>query len=125
MADSLSTIGSIATYIVNSIPNLPAGVSGNAVQMVDLARQYVAQFTGQNIGSNNISENYQSAIVDFSMANVMSMVIAQPGGTDLMLGRDLKLSEGGLLLAPEQYKAMGEMKLKLLGRHVSFARSLS
>ena len=124
MADSLSTIGSIASYITTSIPGLPAGVSGTCVQMVDLARQHVAQFTGQAIGSNSIPENYQSAIVDFAMANVMSMVLSTPGGTDLALG-ELKVSDGGVILTPEQYRTMGEMKLKLLGRHISFARVLS
>jgi hypothetical protein len=124
MADSLSTIGSIASYITTSLQGLPIGVSGNCVQMVDLARQYVAQFTGQSIGSNSIPENYQSAIVDFAMANVMSMVLSTQGGTDLALG-ELKVSDGGVVLTPEQYRLMGEMKLKLLGRHISFARVLS
>ena len=124
MADSLSTIGSIANFIATSIPNLPAGVSGNCVQLVDLSRQYVAQFTGATIGSNSIPENYQSAIVDFAMANVMDMVISTPGGTQLALG-ELSMTEGGLILAPEQYRKLGEMKLKVLGRKVSFARSLS
>ena len=124
MADSLSTIGSIANFIVTSIPNLSTGISGNCVLFVDLARQYVSQYTGQAIGSNSIPENYQSVIVNFSMANVMDMVISTPGGTDLALG-ELKIGEGGILLAPEQYRKLGEMQLKVMGRNVQFARSLS
>ena len=124
MADTLSTIGSIATFIYNNLNYIPTGISGNLVIIVDSARQYVANYTGVNIGSNSIAVKYQGAIVDFAMADTVDLLLAQTGGEDIRLG-ELSVSESGEELSAQQYRILGELKLKVLGRAVNYARSLS
>jgi len=68
---ALSTIGSIATHISESFDNLPDGVSGNLIEIVDMARQHVSNYVGQTIGSNSISSNFQPAILDFAKADAI------------------------------------------------------
>jgi len=120
----LSTIGSIAEHINESFNNIPAGVSGNMVEIVDMARQHVENYTGNTIGSNSIDAKYQPAIVDLAKADVVDLVNAQAGGEKVSLA-DLSISETGEALSAEQYRLMAEMKLRDLGRKVRFARSLS
>jgi hypothetical protein len=121
MADSLSTIGSIATFITSSFANIPTGVSGNTILFVDLARQYVSQYTGVSIGSNSIPENYQSVIVNLSMSNVINSIVSQ-GYASLS---ELSINGGQIPMSASGYKEMAEMQLKVMGRYVGFARSLS
>lgn len=121
MADSLSTIGSIASYIASSVNFISAGISGNLVPLVDLSRQYVSQYTGANIGSNSIPENYQAPIVNFAMSDVIRMILSE-GEVTLDA---LSYRQGGALMSSEQYKLIGENQLKLLGRNLQYARVLS
>lgn len=124
MADSLNSIGSIANFIYNSLNWVPAGVSGNLVIIADMARQHVSNYVGNSIGSNSIPVDYQGAIVDFAMADTVDLLNAQAGGEDIRLA-ELSISETGEQLSAQQYRILGEMKLKSLGRKVRFARSLS
>lgn len=124
MADSLNSIGSIATHIVESFNNISIGVSGNMVEIVDLARQHIANYTGQTIGSNSISDIYQPAILNFAKADVIDLINAQAGGEDVRLG-ELSISETGEAMSAEQYRKLGEFYLRSLGRNVQFAKSLS
>jgi len=121
MSDSLSTIGSIAYVITSSITNIPTGVSGNMLQFVDVARQYASQFTGVSIGSNSIPENYQMAIFNLSMSNAINTIVSQGYGTIA----ELTINGGNIPMSAQAYKDLGEMQLKVLGRHVSAVRSLS
>ena len=117
-------VGSVAIFIVQNIVGIPAGVSGNLVQLVELNKGYVANFTGQSISSDNIPEAFQGAITDFSKADVIDLVQAQVGGEDIRLG-DLSISESGDAMSAEQYRLLGNMKLKVIGRGIRFVRSLS
>ena len=124
MAQDLSTIGSIATHLAEIFAGLSAGVSGNLVIISDLARQHVANFAGATIGSNSIDDQYQPAILDFAKADVVDLFNAQAGGEDLKLS-DLSISETGEAMSAEQYRLLGEMKLKALGKGIQFTRSLT
>ena len=119
----LSSIGSIATFIVESI-QVPTGVSGNMIEIVDMSRQHVANYTGENIGSNSIGAKFQPAIVDFSKADVIDLIQAQSGGEKIKLA-ELSIEETGEEISAQQYRLLGEMKLKSLGRRVYIKRSLS
>ena len=118
------TIGSIATHIVENIGGIPAGISGNMVEIVDLARIHVANWTGQTIGSNSISATFQPAITDFAKADAVDLSNAGAGGDDLKLS-DLSIGQGQEALIGQQYRMMAEMKLKTIGRSVQFSRSIS
>ncbi len=126
MADSLSTIGSIAIFVVDSFNNLSAAVSGNMVQTVDLNRQKVASFTGQTIGSNSIADQFQPAIVNFSFGMAVRQVQGQAGkGQGTIRLAELSISEGGEVMTAAEYDKMGQMCLEAIGRKSRFARSLS
>jgi len=120
---ALSTIGSIATFIVENLTVL-AGVSGNMVEIVDMSRQHVANFVGEDIGSNSIDSKFQPAIVDFANAQTLDMVNAEAGGADLKLA-ELSINQTGQDLSSKQLRMMGEMKLNAIGRKARFSRSLS
>ena len=92
-AQSLNTIGSIATFIVQNLTGLPAGVSGGMVQTVDLARQHVANFTNNSIGSNSISDKFQPAIVDWAKADAVEL--ANAGAGDKIQLADLTIDSTG------------------------------
>ena len=119
----LSTIGSIASFIIENF-TVPAGVSGNMVEIVDMSRQHVANFVGGEIGSNSIQAIYQPAIVDFANAQTLDMVNAESGGADLKLV-ELSITNTGQDLSSAQLRLMGDMKLNAIGRKARFSRSLS
>lgn len=124
MADSLNSVGSIATHLVEIFPGLPEGISGALLPIADMARQHVENFTGIIIGSNDISDRFQPAIVDFAKADVVDLINAQQGGEELRLS-DLSISETGEAMAAEQYRQLAEIKIRALGRNIQFRQSLS
>ena len=103
---------------------IPTGISGNLVIIVDNARQYIANYTGTTIGSNSIGDRYQGAIVDFAMADTVDLLLAQAGGEQISLA-ELSINDSGEVMSSQQYRLMGEMKLKALGKRTQFVRSLS
>ena len=121
MADSLSTTGSIATFIASSFDNIPTGVSGNLVQFVDIARQYVSQFTGVSIGSNSINENYQGAITNYAMGMAIDAIVSQGFGTI----SELTIQGGQIPMSAQAYRNLADMQMRILGRHFTISRSLS
>ena len=124
MALSLSTIGSIATHLVDVFAGLPLGISGALLPIADMARQHVENYTGISIGSNDISDRYQPAIVDFAKADVVDLINAQQGGEQIKLA-DLSISETGEAMSAEQYRQLAEIKIRALGRNIQFRQSLS
>jgi len=119
----LNSVGSIATFI-NECISVPVGVSGNMIEIVELSKQHVANFTGHTIDSNSIDEKYRGAIVDFAKADTIDLVQAQPGGEKLRLA-ELSIDDSGDVLSAKQYRIFGDMRLKAIGRKIQFARSLS
>ena len=63
---SLSTIGSMATHIVENL-TVPAGVSGNMIEIVDMSRQHVANFVGGEIGSKRWLKQFIGINMDESL----------------------------------------------------------
>ena len=125
MADSLNSIGSISQFLFDSFPGLPSATSGLILlQIADMARQHVENYTGVTIGSNSIADRFQSAILDFAKSDVILFINAQPGGEEIKLA-DLSISEIGEALSAEQYRMLAESKLKMLGRNIQFRQSLS
>jgi hypothetical protein len=122
------TIGSIATFIVESfnriLLNIPTGVSGNMVEIVDIARQHVENYVGTAIGSNAIQAKYQPAITNFAKADVIDMINAQAGGESLSLG-ELSMGESRETMIAEYWRTLAEKQLSVLGQRIHFARSIS
>ena len=121
---ALDTIGSIATFVVESFNNIPDGVSGNMVEIVDMNRQHVANFVGESIGSNSISAEFQPPIVNFSKADTIDFVIGQAGGEKAALA-ELSFEESGEEMSSKAWRQLAESQLNALGRSPKFRRSLS
>jgi len=120
----LDTSAKIATHIVENIGGIPAGVSGNMVEIVDLSRVHVATFTGNEISSASIAEKFQPAITDFAKADAVDLSNAGAGGDQLKLS-DLSIGQSAEAMTGDQYRQFGNMKLKAIGRAVQFTRSVS
>jgi hypothetical protein len=124
MTANNNSIGSIATFIAESFNNIPAGVSGNLIEIVDMSRQHVANYVGYDIGSNSIAPKYQPAIISFAKADVIDFVNAQAGGESISLA-ELSIDDKGEQMSAEQWRMLGELQLKALGARIYFARSIS
>jgi len=121
----LSTIGSIATHIVELFNNVPNGVSGNMVEIVDMSRQDVSNFTGQTIGSNSINPEFQPPIVNLAKADTIDLVNAQTGGGAELKLAELTISDTNDVMSADQYRKLAQIQMRNVGRGTSFARSLS
>lgn len=121
---TVDNTGSIALFLLDTISNIPAGVSGNLIYIADNARQYVENYCGTTISAASIPVKYQGAIVDFAKADTIDLVLSQAGGENISLG-ELSINETGEQMSSEQYRLLGEMKLKVLGRNFNYKRSLS
>lgn len=119
---ALNTIGSIAIHLDNTL-SLPSAVSGNMVEIVDMSRQFVADYAGVTIGSNNINAKYQPAIISFASADAIDLKQTQSGGEKLKLG-ELSIDDSGDTMNAKQFRLMGEMKLKSIGKTFKFVRSM-
>ena len=124
MANSLSSIGSISQHLF-TVFEVPDSFSGLVLlEIADMARQHVANFTGKTIGSNGIADEFQSAILDYAKADLIDLINAQPGGEKLKLDV-LSMEETGDVMSSKQYRMLGEMKLNALGRDYKVLQALS
>ena len=120
---AISTVQEIA-YTITTSMQVNSAISGAMIDIVESNRQFVANYTNETIAASGIPTAYQGAIFDFARADAVDLINAQPGGEDISLG-ELRISEGGDALSAQQYRQLGEMKLKAIGRSVKFSRSLS
>ena len=119
------TIGSIANFLQTSFNNVPTGLSGaNLVAVVDMNRQHVANYTGESIGSNAISAEFQPPIVNLSKADTIDFVQAQAGGEKLSL-RELSVEETGESMSSDFWRKLADSQLNQIGHKTQFVKSLS
>jgi hypothetical protein len=119
----MTSIGSIATIIVNTFPDVSAGISGNMVDIVDNARIEVQNFTGETIGSNSIDEKYKAAITNIARANVYTLTEAESAGTSVSIeGLSYTTSSSTTALGLRQ---MAYDQLKYLGFGVGYKKVYS
>lgn len=148
---ALNTIGDIATHLIENFPNIPAGVSGNLIEIVNMARVEVENFTGQTIGSNSIDDKYQSSIVNLAKADLIDQTYMYAGqyavsgtqtaittGAQSVSLEGLRIDEGtggatvsaiqalgGLnKSAAQQFREMAERSMKLIGRKIRFGKTM-
>ena len=118
----LSTLGSIATHITESL-SVPVGISGNMVEIVDMARQHVANYTGTEIGSNSIKVKFQPAIVQYAKADTIDFINAQGNNGTLKLD-DLSMEDSFSKDSAQAYRQMADNYLKTLGRSFNISKTL-
>jgi hypothetical protein len=124
MANELNSVVLIANHIAECFDNIPAGVSGNMIEIVDNTRTLVQNFTGQTINGSSIDEKYQHAILNYSKADVIDLTNSQAGGDDVRLG-ELSVSSSSEQMSADQYRKLGENSLKYLGRHVQSVQTIA
>jgi hypothetical protein len=120
----LSSIGSIAAVITSSFTNLSPGISGNVIVLVDSARQYVSQYTGNPIDATAIPQNVQNVIFNFALADVFDFMNADGTARSVSLS-ELNLGAISLDMTSQQYRKLGDIQLKVLGKNYKLAQSIS
>lgn len=118
----LSTIGSISEHITESL-SVPTGISGNMIEIVDMARQHVANYVGKTIGSNSINASFQPAIVNIAKADTIDFINAQEDSGDLKID-DLEVGAGFTKDSAQAYRDMADRYLKSLGRTFNYKKTL-
>lgn len=119
----LSTIGSMATHIVESL-DVPTGVSGNMVEIVDMARQHVANYTGETIGSNSINAKFQPPILNLAKADTIDSSKGDVAGETIKIG-ELSVSEStGGAMSSQAFRDIAERQLKELGKDFGYEKTL-
>jgi hypothetical protein len=120
----MTSVGSIATYLVSTFSNLPSAISGTMHQTVDYQRLYVQNYTGKSIPEDDISDVYSPIITNLALANLVDLKISNGDGGTTSLG-EMTVSDNGALMSAQQYFKLAEMQLKAVPRAVGFARVLS
>lgn len=123
MSTNLSSTSGIADFIYNSW-TIPTAISGALIDCVDAARSHVSNYTGEDIGTTGIADKYQPAIIDFARADIVNLFNLDASSNDLSIA-ELSVGKTDSVMSAEQYKMLGEMKLKALGRKIQYAKSLS
>lgn len=118
---NLATIGNIAIHL-DSVLSLPATISGNMIVIVDQSRQFIANYAGVTIGSNSIDAKYQPVIVDFASADAIDLKQAQSGGEKIKLA-ELSIDDSGDTMNAKQFRLMGNLKLKSIGKKIQFGKT--
>ena len=124
MSTSLDSVGKIGSVITASFTNVPTALNNSVQDIVENARTFVQNYTGDSIDSNSIADKYQSAITNIAKSDFILLLTIDPSTNTLSLS-DLTVGKTDSLLSAEQYRALGEMSLKALGRKIQYAKSLS
>lgn len=118
---ALANLGSISTRILTQLGStVPASISGAELNNIVYDRIiYIQQYTGESIGSTNIAERYQPAILALSIAATLQTADAQQGnyGSYSLSEFSVSRSFGDNSLSAMYLKA-GMEELRRLGRHV-------
>ena len=126
---ALWNLGSISDYIQGMIEDIPSVLigGGRLLILINNQRLFAEQFTGQSIGSVNIEEKYQPALIDLSIAEVLRhMEIFGADVNNIKLG-DFSVSKGqgsNLTVSSEAFRAEGIRKLAAFGRKTKFYKAL-
>jgi len=121
---AINTTALIATHVINTMPTLPTGVSGAMMDIVEMAKSDVENYTGDSIDSNNVDSAYRSAIISFAKAHVVDHLQTHGNGTSQSI-EGLSIGDYNLGLTAQDFRNEALEKLKFIGRHVKFDRSLS
>lgn len=106
------SLGSASDAVYNSIPNIPASISGTQLLgIIDRVRLKIEDYTGLNVGSVGIAERFQPALYNLSMGEVLPLIHLQGGDTSI---GDIRVGRAALDGAAH-FKEEGWNELKRLG----------
>lgn len=112
-------LGSVAVAVWNYVDTMPTLTSGNLPSIANSQLQKITDWTGVSIGSNSISQQYQNAVLYYTIADVQC--IKEDVGTDsesIKLG-DFSTKKGSTSSAStlcDKYTEKAEKELYAIGR---------
>jgi hypothetical protein len=121
-------LGSAAAQINGLVENIPTSISGAVLlQLIDMQRVYIEQYTGLTVGSTAIEERFQLPLVNLSIAELLHAMQTQGvDGNSISLG-DFSQSKGqggNLSDASNTFRERGIEQLKNLGFRFSNYQAL-
>ena len=121
---SLYNLGSVQNRIFNLVDNIPTAMSGTELNALIYDQViYMEQYTGLNIGSVNIAERFQPALVMLSAGATQQFIEGQGADQSFSLG-DLSVSKVNFNdSASNSYTQNGMEKLKRIGRQMPYYRT--
>ena len=110
------SIGSVETEVGIRLDDIPASISGTAMNNIVIgAINYASKFTGNTIGSNAIPEAYFDPIVKLTMVEVQKIIERQGADKDLRLGEfSVSAASSASASSIETWKADADEMLMLL-----------
>ena len=121
----LYNLGSIAKDVLILIPDTPTALSGASLELIANRQvQFAEQVTGQTIGSVDIAEKYQPALVDLTACDVLRSAEAVSSPTDEGTLGDFrfKTTTSSGSTSSKIFCESGMLKLNMIGRKPRFVR---
>ena len=117
----LYSLGSVANVIQNTIPNVPASVSGaQLLDVVDRQRLFIEERSGLTVGSTGIAERFQPCLLNLSLAEVLPMIHLIGGDTNI---GEVRVGMSALQTA-QYYRELGMKQLNEFGKKIQFYKAL-
>ncbi len=121
---ALANLGSISTRIFNLIDNIPTSISGaelNAIVYDNVI--YMEAYTGLSIGSVNIAERFQPALVMLSAGATQRFIEGQGADQSFTLGDFSSQAANFSNSASNAFTNDGMEKLKRIGRQMPYYKA--
>ena len=119
-------LGSVATDILARVDTVPAGISGTQLlKIVDEERLFMEEYTGDTIGSVDIAEKYQPALIRLATASLLEyMELVGADVNEIRLGDFMtkKGAQSNVDSASAKMRRDGMDKLAKLGRNIAFTK---
>lgn len=124
----LWNLGSVGSVVLNMVENVPATISGATMwNMTDQERIFAEEYTGEAIGSVDISEKYQGALISLTIGdtvNLMNLKGVDAGGYKI---GDFSVSAAGrggkMDVVATKWREDGINKLNAIGVERRFGKT--
>lgn len=117
----LWNLGSAATELQNMIENIPTAISGaTLLGIIDRQRLFMERYTGQSVGSVDIAEKFQPALINLAAGTTLNAMKTIGIDSNTFRLGDLQVGAGGgqnnISSAGKFFTSEGMMELKVLGK---------
>lgn len=110
----------LGSVVYNLIDNIPTGISGVLPFLVSQSVFQVENYTGDTISESAITNTYQPAIINLTIAQVLGQMEAQGLGTKSVKIGELSITKGMMDGTSKSYKDLAMKQLNDLGHHMSY-----
>ena len=123
----LWNLGSCAEQLLGIVDNVPDSISGtNLLAIIDRQRLFMEQFTGLTVGSVDIAEKFQPALMNLSIGETVGLMNLQGGDFNSVSLGELSINKGAggnLNVVSDDFKSRGMQQLKEIGRNLKYHRT--